>query len=71
MSKKLSPILLLLAVPVVLVLICLLLGAAILTSPFLTIGFIAFLRHKNKRMRISTEYKLKARQGRPIGPQRP
>lgn len=70
-NNRLSPVLLILAVPVLLVLIGLLLGTAILTSPFLCIGFIAFLRHKNKRMKISTDYKLKARQGRPIGPQRP
>lgn len=70
-NNRLTPLLLVIAVPLVLVLIVLLLGTAILTSPFLTIGFIAFLRHKNKRMSISTDYKLKARQGRSIGPQRP
>jgi len=69
--KSVSPILLILAVPIVLFVILLILGAAVLTSPFICIGFIFFLRAKNQRMKISTDYKLKARQARPLGPQRP
>lgn len=50
------------ASPIVLLLVIIVLCAAVLLSPCLVLGFIFYLRSKNKRMKISTDYKLKVRQ---------
>jgi hypothetical protein len=49
------------ALPVLFCLVCVALAAAVLLSPCICIGFIFYLRAKNQRMRISTDYKLKVR----------
>jgi hypothetical protein len=49
------------ALPVLFCLVCVALAAAVLLSPCFVIGFIFYLRAKNQRMRITTDYKLKVR----------
>jgi hypothetical protein len=49
------------AFPVLFALVCVALAAAVLLSPAFCIGFIFYLRAKNQRMKINTDYKLKVR----------
>ncbi len=59
--QKLSIWPILIGSPIILVLIIIVLAAAVLLSPCFVIGFIFYLRAKNQRMKINTDYKLKVR----------
>lgn len=56
--QKLKPTYIVLGIPIVILVLCIVLFFAVLLAPFLTIGFIFWLKAKKDRMKLSSEHKL-------------
>jgi hypothetical protein len=56
--QKLNPTYLIIGIPLAIIVLCILLFFAVLLAPFLTIGFIFWLKAKKDRMKLSSEHKL-------------